>query len=151
MADLAALATALENHQRAIGFFDLVVKHEPKASPGPGLSAASWFQDVRPVQARSGLDATSVRVEFVTRIYTGFSAEPADGIDADVYAAADALMSAYNGAFTLGGVVAQVDVLGAHGEPLRARAGYLNQSGTLYRVFDIITPLILNDVWSQSP
>lgn len=151
MTDLSTLFSALENHQRSIGFFDRVAKHEPKASPGPGLTCASWFQDVRPVPARSGLAATSVRVEFVTRIYNNMLAEPADAIDPRVYAAADSLMEAYSGDFTLGGSVGNVDLLGANGEPLRARAGYLNQSGSLYRVFDAVTPLIINDAWSQSP
>lgn len=151
MINLKSLLQAVENHQRSIGFFEHVTNHEPKARPGPGLTAATWIQDVRPTQSRSGLAATSVRVELTTRIYVSMLAEPADDIDPNAYAAADKLMEAYTGDFELGGAVANVDLLGAHGEPLRARAGYLNQSGALYRVFDIITPLILNDAWTQSP
>jgi hypothetical protein len=147
---LGGLLVAVENHQRSIGFFDHVAKHEPKAAPQQGLTAATWVQDVRPVQARSGLAATSARVELTTRIYKNMLAEPQDDIDTVAYTAADTLMGAYSGDFELGGVVANVDLLGAHGEPLRARAGYLNQSGSLYRVFDILTPLILNDVWAQA-
>ena len=147
---MGGLLTAVENHQRSIGFFDHVAKHEPKAAPQEGLTAATWVQDIRPVQARSGLAATSARVELTTRIYKNMLAEPQDDIDTEAYAAADKLMEAYNGDFALGGVVANVDLLGAHGEPLRARAGYLNQSGSLYRVFDILTPLIINDAWTQT-
>lgn len=149
--NLRTLLVGIEDHQRSIGFFDYVTKHEPKNRPGPGLTCATWIQDVRPIQARSGLAATSTRIEFITRIYTNMLTEPADDIDPNVYAAADGLMGAYTGDFELGGAVANVDLLGAHGEPLRARAGYLNQSGNLYRVFDIITPLVLNDVWTQTP
>lgn len=147
---LSAIYTAVESHQRSIGFFDHIAKHEPKATPEQGLTAASWIQDLRPVQARSGLAATSVRVEFVTRIYHNMLAEPQDDIDLRCFDAIDTLMETYTGDFTLGGLVSHVDVLGGVGEPLRARGAYLSQSGTLYRVFDIITPLIINDAWTQS-
>ena len=87
--DLVALGAAIETHQRSIGFFDYVTKHEPKNRPGPGLTAATWIQDVRPTQARSGLAATSIRIEFTTRIYSNMLAEPADDIDVNVYTAAE--------------------------------------------------------------
>ena len=150
--DLKGLFEACESHQMAIGFFDGgMSRHEPKSAPGWGLSAASWLQDVRPVQAASGLAATSVRVELVTRIYMNMLAEDEDRIDPDAYAAADVLMAAYHGDFTLDGMVRNVDLLGAHGEPLRTRAGYIRIGGSMYRTLDVITPLILNDVWTQSP
>ena len=148
--DLQGLLTAIEDHQRSIGFFEEVARHEPKNAPGDGITAATWVQDVRPIQ-RSGLAATSTRVEVTTRIYTSMLQEPADDIDPRVYAAADKLMEAYTGDFKLGGRLRSIDLLGAHGEPLRARAGYLNQSGMMYRVFDIITPMVVNDAYTQSP
>jgi hypothetical protein len=148
---LSTLLGPLEDHQRSIGFFDYVAKHEPKNRPGEGLTAASWFQRVGPAAGLSGLASTSIRVEFITRIYMNMLAEPADEIDPQAYEAADKLMSAYSADFQLGGEVMQVDLLGAYGEPLSARAGYLNQQGALYRVLDVITPLILDNHWSQSP
>lgn len=150
--NLQTLLTAIIDHQASIGFFESVSQHEPKNDPGPGVTAATWVQDVRPVQAASGLAATSVRVEFTTRLYRDMLGEPADQIDPEMYAAADKLMEAYTGDFQLGGVegTRNVDLLGAHGEPLRMRAGYLNQGGTLFRILDILTPLVVNDVWDQA-
>lgn len=144
------LMDALITHQSEIGFFESISRHEPKARPTEGLTAASWFQRTAPVPGASGLAATTVRVEFITRIYTNMLAEPADEIDPDIYDAADTLIAAYTAGFTLGGLVRNVDVLGAYGEALQTQAGYLNQQGALYRVFDVITPLIVNDMYTQT-
>jgi hypothetical protein len=77
--------------------------------------------------------------------------EPQDAIDPGVAAAVDALMAAYSGDFEFGSNVRNVDLLGSAGVPLAAEAGYLNVSGTMYRVMTITLPLIINDLWSQSP
>ena len=149
--DLRTLFDAVESYQEASGFFDRVARHEPKAEPGGGLSAANWFNRVSPLPAGSGLQATTGRIELVTRIYTNMLAEPADSLDPELYDAVDHLMAAYSADFTLGGVCRNIDLLGAFGEPLQGRAGYLNQRGVLYRVFDLVCPLIVNDAWPQIP
>ncbi|MCP4960924.1 MAG: hypothetical protein GY925_16865 [Actinomycetia bacterium] len=149
--NLTTLYTQIEGWQRRSGFFDRVAMHEPKASPGRGLTSSTWLQQVSPVQRVSGLSVTSARVEVITRIYQNFVAEPQDRIDPDTYAAADYLLGQYHSDFTLGGVVDQIDLLGAYGNPLGVRAGYLNQDGDLYRVLDITCPMILFDVWTQAP
>jgi hypothetical protein len=43
-----------------------------------------------------------------------------------------------------------VDLLGAHGIPLSARAGYDEQDSKMFRVMDINLPLVINDVWQQT-
>ncbi|KKL71856.1 hypothetical protein LCGC14_2090690, partial [marine sediment metagenome] len=43
-----------------------------------------------------------------------------------------------------------VDLLGMAGEPLRARAGYITQDKTLYRVMDITLPLLIANAWVQA-
>lgn len=149
--NLAELFDAVESHQRASGFFERVAMHEPKAAPGQGLTAASWLQSVRPVPAGSGLQSTTGRVELVTRVYMPMLAEPQDRIDPEAYAAVDHLIATYSADFTLGGICRNVDLLGSTGEPLATRAGYLNQNGVLFRVLDLTTPLIVNDLWPQSP
>jgi hypothetical protein len=49
--------------------------------------------------------------------------DPEDAIDPELLAAVDALMSAYSGDFQLGGLITQVDLLGAYGKPLGAERG----------------------------
>ena len=45
-----------------------------------------------------------------------------------------------------------VDLLGQAGVPLSARAGYLEMDdGAVYRVVTLTVPVLVNDLWSQSP
>ncbi len=149
--DAVGILAVVESHALASGRFGSVNGHEPRSAPGSGLTAAVWAQSIEPVPAGSGLAQTSIRLALNVRIYTPMTAQPPDAIDPAVVAATDALMAAYSGDFTLGATVRNVDLLGQHGAPLRADAGYLNQDGTLLRVMTITLPLICNDVWEQAP
>lgn len=147
--NVTAILDALVSHAAALGHFERVNSHEPASAPGNGLTAAVWAQQIAPVPAASGLASTTVRVVFNLRLFTTMLQEPADVIDPNMLAAVDALMAAYSGDFELGGLVRNVDLLGQHGVPLSAQAGYVQIDGTLYRVMDLAVPLICNDVWSQ--
>lgn len=149
--DTTAILNAVVDHALRSGHFERVNKHEPASSPGTGLSAAVWVDRVQPVAAASGLRATSARVALNLRIYAGALQEPRDAIDPAVTAATDALMNAYSGDFELGGLIRNIDLLGAHGQPLAAQAGYLDIQGAQYRVMTITIPCIINDAWDQSP
>lgn len=138
------------SHALSLGEFDQVNGHEPKRAPGNGLSASVWAQSLRPIQARSGLASTSALLVLNIRAMTSMLAEPQDGIDPALVGAVDALLRAYSGDFELGGLVANVDLLGAYGPGLSADAGYLNQDQQLYRVVVITLPLVVNDLWSQA-
>ncbi|MCT2591148.1 hypothetical protein LHJ74_14735 [Streptomyces sp. N2-109] len=148
--DLRDLLSRAQSHAAALGHFERINTHEPKNPPGYGLSAAIWVQRVTPVRT-SGLTSTTVRVELGVRLYSPVDVGDPDGIDPNLIAAADALMAAYSGDFELGGAVRQVDLLGAHGEPMDAQAGYLEQDGTTFRVITIALPLVINDLWEQAP
>jgi len=147
----SGIVAAVRSHAAATGHFERVITHEPKSAPGNGLMCAIWWQDLRPVAAASGLVATSVRLELQVRAYQNMLAEPQDDIDTDLLEAIDALWAAYSGDFTLGGLVRDVDLLGAHGDPLSATAGYLTLDNKLFRVGDIVLPLIINDLYPQAP
>lgn len=149
--NIAGILDAVVSHALTLGLFERVNAYEATSPPGHGLTAAVWVQDVTPVPARSGLASTSIRAAFTVRIYTSMLQDPPDAIDPAMVQATDALMGAYSGDFTLGGVVANVDLLGAHGAPLRAQAGYVNMDGALYRIIDITLPMVINDVWEQAP
>jgi hypothetical protein len=77
--------------------------------------------------------------------------EPQDLIDPQIITATDALMAAYNGDFTLGGLVECVDLLGMTGQRLDARAGYLEQDRKIYRVMTINLPCLVENAWPQAP
>jgi len=152
--DRAAIATLLDNvssHARKLGDFQGVTLHEPKSAPLSGLHLAIWVQTITPIQA-SGLSATSGRVEMNARLYMNFIAKPADGIDPDIMAATADLLDAYTGDFDFGQTLRMVDLLGEHGRPLSAAAGYITmEDRKVFRVMTITVPLIFNDMFIQAP
>lgn len=143
-----AILAAVISHAKASGKVERVLTHEPKSAPGNGITVAVWVQNLRPVT--SSLTSTTARLELSVRIYTNMLADPQDAIDTRLLDAVDALMAAYSGDFQLGGLVKDVDLLGADGDPLSADAGYLEQDGKLYRVMVITLPLIVSDLWGQN-
>jgi len=147
----AAILDAAISHAKGLGRFERILTHEPKSAPGNGLSVAMWAQNLRPIAGGSGLNSTTARLQLSVRVYTNMLADPQDKIDTRLLDAVDALMSAYSGDFTLGGLIRNVDLLGADGDPLSADAGYLEQDSKLYRVMVISLPLIVNDLWVQAP
>jgi hypothetical protein len=138
------------SHAQRTGYFDSVNSHEPKAAPGNGVTCAIWVNAIDPIRA-GGLASTSLRLELNVRIYTSMLQEPQDTIDVNAVLALDSLMGSYSNDFQLDGLAAlrMVDLLGAYGAGLSARAGYLNADGKLNRVFTIVLPLIMNDIWEQ--
>jgi|SRR5882757_4486280 len=149
----STLVNAIASHAAATGMFDAVNGHEPKNAPGGQMTCAIWTQDLVPVNS-SGLNSTSVRITFNVRLYLpalNTSPEQADMIDPQMMDAADTLLADYVGNFTLSGLLRDVDVRGADGNPLSAQSGYITQDGTVYRVLTIFLPLIINDLWTESP
>lgn len=147
--DTGAVIDAVRDHALTLGRFESVNGHEPVSNPQNGLTAAVWVDRIGPVALASGLAVTSARLALNVRIYTKALQEPRDAIDPEVVGAVDALMNAYSGDFTLGGLVRNVDLLGAHGIPLQAQAGYLDIGGVQYRVVTLVVPVVVSDVWSQ--
>lgn len=145
-----ALIDGLVSNALQLGIFDSVNTHEPKSRPGNGLTVAIWADTIRPHLQDSGLNITSAVVTFNVRLYTSMTAEPQDLIDPNLIKAVDTLFAQYSGDFDLGGAVRNVDLLGETGATLSAQAGYVNQSGTIYRIVTIVLPVIINDVWTQS-
>lgn len=148
--DIRPVQNALLSHAAASGYFARINAHEPKAAPGNGLTAALFMADVEAAVGASSLESTSIRLEFTLRIFHPMLAEPQDGIDPAVLDAVSALMTAYSGDFTLGGLVRNVDLLGQHGPRLRGRSGYVTQDNKSFRIVDVTIPLILNDVFEQA-
>lgn len=146
--DVDGIVDAVMSHAMACGYFDRVNGHEPKNAPGNGLSAAVWSDTLRPVPS-SGLASVSALLILNVRMYTSMLQEPQDAIDPNMLNALSALFTAYAGDFTFGGLAREVDLLGAEGVPLQAKAGYLNQDNKLYRVITITLPVVVNDAWDE--
>ncbi|MEV8402583.1 hypothetical protein [Streptomyces niveus] len=151
MLDITGLLDAAITHASSSGHFEAVNGHEPLNTPmSGGLDAAVWVDRIVPVRS-SGLNSASVLVVLNVRLFSSSKSEPRDAIDPELVAAVDTLCAAYTGDFTLGGLVRQVDIFGQHGVPLGVRAGYVQQSGDVSRVMTIDLPLIVNDLWEETP
>lgn len=151
--DAAAIRTLFSevtSHAQSLGIFERVNQHEPENSPGTGASYSVWLSGIAPAAGGSGLAATTGRVEFTGHIYTRQRSRPTDQVDPDIMLLASNVIGAYSGDLTLGGTVRDVDLLGAHGQPLSARAMYVNFQGTPFRVMEITLPVIINDLWAQA-
>lgn len=138
------------SHAQATGYFQTINEHESKQSQTNGLSAAVWIEKITPIRS-SGLNSTSARLELEMRIYSSTYMDPYDDIDSNLALAVDALFTAYLGDFELGGTSRHIDIFGAHGQGLEVRVGYINADGKEFRVFQIRLPIIINDLWAQSP
>src|SRR5260370_34163897 len=124
-AAVLSLRDQVISHALKLGVFDKVANHEPKNAPGNGLFASIYAQEIDPLPDISGLAATSGRVAFHIRIETNMLQEPQDDIDGQILIAATTLIGEYSAHFTLGGTVRNVDLLGAHRQPLKMPAPYL--------------------------
>lgn len=147
--DLSAVWAALTSHAKELGVFERVNGHEARNTPGHGLSCDLMLGPLRPVPQQSGLATASAQLIFQARVYNPALKGPLDGLDQAVLRATGLLMGEYSGAFTLGGVVESVDVLGRHGTPLSAVPGWLDVAAVKYRVMTITVPLVINDVWNE--
>jgi hypothetical protein len=146
--NITGILDGVVSHAMASGHFEQVNGHEAANAPSHGLTAAVWTDSIQAIRS-SGLASTTALLVFNVRIYTSIQSEPADAIDPSMISAVDDLCAAYIGDFTLDGLVRQIDVLGAHGQPLLVRAGYIQQSGAIFRVMTITLPIISNDLWEQ--
>lgn len=155
MIGLAGLRDQLVSHALASGYFTSVNEHEAVSPPPRGPSASVWLQNVAPIPERSGQTSTSLRIEMNVRLHlpmpNGKSADGLDAVDTELLTVGDALMSAYTADYELGGLAAEVDLLGQYGSPMGAVAGYLTQGDVLFRILLITVPIVLNDVWVQAP
>ena len=147
--DFLAIRDALVSLAQQTGrFTGGVAKHEPTSKPA-GVHAALWLDTITPVPDASGLASVTVRLAFLCRVYLSAASEPYDDIDAKGLAAADRTMAGWAGDFNLGGTARNVDIKGRHGTGLSGQAGYQKIGDTLFRVFTITVPVIVNDVWEE--
>lgn len=152
MLDTQAYMDALISHASASGHFSSVNSVDIGSTPAnDGIVAILWPRRIRALPAQSGLNSTSIAIEFNMRLMCSMNSDPYGQIDPRIIAAADALMNAYSGDFTLGGLIAFVDLLGQHGAPMESQSGFLPiGENERFRIVDITIPCIINDVWNQA-
>lgn len=155
MADFSAAAvSALFDAQISLGKslapFKHVLTHEPKSPPTDFPALAIWWVQISPAAAASGMGAVSGVVTFTWRVYQStMLSEPQNLIDPGLLKNTALCLQALSAAFTLGGTVRDVDLLGAHGTPLAAKSGFISHDRVLLRVADITVPIVINDLFTE--
>jgi hypothetical protein len=149
--DFQGLVDAVASYAGQTGEFERVATHEPKSRPGNGLTCSMWYEEIAPLAAASGLSSVTGLITITLRPQMPFLAQPADQTDPLIMRAVAALITQFAGGFTMTGVVRNVDLLGNHSQGLRAKTGYVNQDGTVYRVTDVSLPLVVNDLFQEAP
>ncbi len=147
--DINGLLDAIVSHALSTGHFLGMNEYESKQSSTSGITGEVWVEKITPIRS-SGLDNTSVRVEFQLRAYANTAAEPYGDIDSNLTLAVDALFTNYIGDFDLFGEARHIDIFGAYGQGLHVETGYLNKDGREFRVFLIRLPVVVDDVWLQA-
>lgn len=150
-ADIDGILARVISHAQTLGVFERVNGAEPENAPGKGLTAAVWVQQLGPDVTGSGLASTSMVLLLNVRLYLPVNNLAPETLDPQMVKALDLLFAAYIGDFTLDGLIRNVDVRGAKGNPLTGRAGYQQIDEVVYRVFTIALPLVVNDIWTEVP
>ena len=145
------LVDAVASYAGTTGEFDAVNTHEPKAKPSNGVTCSIWIAELAPIASASGLNSVTGLVTMTMRIQRPFLSQPADQIDPLILQACASLMGVFAGGFTMGETVRDVDLLGAHSQGLHAKAGYVNQDNTVFRIMDVTLPLVVNDLFPEVP
>jgi hypothetical protein len=134
----------------SLGVVKRNLSYEPKGSPGDGLTAATWVDEVRPHVKASGLAVGSVVVVTVTRFMTNFKGSPTGEIDPTLVDAADLMIEALHGNFDLARDGCWVDLGGESGAMWSVKAGYVELDNSVYRIVDVSVPYILTDIYPMA-
>lgn len=151
MASIDDARDVLISHLAASGHFDGGIQtFEPKEPPTGRFHAAVFLTSIFPAEGMSGLASTTYSYVYTIRIFRDMLADPTGIIDPELNTLADKLLDDFNGDFTLGGNIRQIDVLGEAGTPLSAITGHITVAQKAYRTIDFTVPLIINDAASQA-
>jgi len=151
MADpLSPIIDAVVSDALALGVFESVNGHEAASAPGSGVTADVWVGTIQALGVASGLSEVSVLLLLNMRVYKAWNAADRDTIDPALLAAVGQMFATFAGGFTLGGLIRNVDVMGAHGTPLAAPFGYVTIDSIQYRCATLAVPCVVNDLWTEA-
>jgi len=144
-AQAAALFADIQSMAQELGIFQAVDTHEPENAPGNRLYCSINLGSARPVTS-SGLNSVSGQVTLTVRVWSSAIQKPLDNIDPELLAAACSLMGAFAGGFTLNESVRNIDLFGMSAQP-----AWVDFEGKPFRVIEIALPLVINDLWTETP
>ena len=141
---IKATLQEIASYLQESGFFGAVMIGEPKSAPqGEKLAAALFMRSNGVAQVTLGTTIESHVVNI--RIYRNMLSEPVEQIEFDLAEAVSEVSNDLLGDVDLGARVRAIDVAGIHTAPYRCDWGYVEVSGTMFRIVDIIFGLIVDD------
>lgn len=145
--DYRDLFNGVKSLPMALGVFDMVGTHEPENAPGKGINCSIILGPIAP--ASSGLDATSLKITFLIRIYSSLEQRPLDPVDPELLVATAALIGAYSTSFQLTGFTNPGVVRDISLAEVTAAPAFLVQDGKGFRVMEVTVPIEINDAFDQ--
>lgn len=145
----AAALSALLDHAKQSGMYEVARATEFKSAPPKGLCFALWVQGLGPAPVGSGLATTAALLHATARIYLPMLTRPEADVELRVLAACDDYLGRLAANFTLGDTARNIDLLGEQGEPMRWTYGYLTIDSTMYRIADLEIYVVFSDAWDQ--
>ena len=115
----------------------------PPQGDAEGLAAAIWM--VKAGVAELTLATTIEQHVVNVRVYRNAMAEPTADTEEKLADAHDRIMVDLLGDSDLGGSIRAIDSGGIYGAKLEATWGYVDVGGTMFRVFDLAIPMIIDD------
>ena len=116
---------------------------EPKAPPAAILSAALFMADSA-VVATTLQDTIEVHTVTIRLHKKVEFTEPGDAAEFELANVSAEIASSFMGDFDLDGTIRNVDVAGQYGQGLTSTWGYLDIGSTVFRVVDILVPMIVD-------
>lgn len=151
-AAVIALLAAVKTVPAKIGALrSSVVFHDPRVPPTALPALALWLGPIEPIGEVSGLSEVSGRITVQGRLYICDAQKVSDKTEEQLLTLMSAVLGGFAGAFTLGGDVMMVDLLGAYGAKITAQPGYATYDGAAYRVAEITVPVIIDPLWTETP
>jgi len=142
-----AIKTTLESIQgylAASGYFHDVQIGEPKQPPAGELAAAIYMSSVNVVLIFAN-GGTRENHQVMVRIYLNMLSLPEEDIEIRMAEVVSKVTSDLIGDADQRGTVMTIDVGGMHGPALNIRWGHVDVGGTMYRVADMLVPVIVDD------
>tara|TARA_R100001530_G_scaffold33644_3_gene26392 strand:- start:968 stop:1423 length:456 start_codon:yes stop_codon:yes gene_type:complete len=142
-----AIKTTLESIQgylAASGYFHDVQIGEPKQPPAGELAAAIYMSSVNVVLVFAN-GGTRENHQIMVRIYLNMLSLPEEDIEKRMAEVVSKVTSDLIGDADQRGTVMTIDVGGMHGPALNIRWGHVDVGGTMYRVADMLVPVIVDD------
>ena len=141
--DIRRTLEALHSHVASGGFVRSVQMGEPKNPPEAELSVAVFMADSRVVETTL-VDTIEVHIAMV-RLYKKLEfTEPGESAEFELANVSAEVASSFMGEFDLDGTIRNIDVAGQYGQGLTSTWGHIEVGSTVFRVVDILVPMIVD-------